>query len=700
MRGRSILFLLSVATPIFCAAQNRLPSMPGYERWLKFGASISGSISRPNIRAQWIDGGNSFVFEKDGKRQRFDLAKKSFSEFNGEIPSTDSVSENRNSRRPGPSRGRQFTESISGDGKRKAIYRDRNVYITDAQGKNEIQITHDGNQLSRVKNGSASWVYGEELGQREAMGWSPSGELLWYYRFDESKISDYYLTLDEVQTQNRLYPEAYVKAGAPNPEVDIFIYDSAKKKTTKVRVRNGTFDENVGHYIYGVEWSPDGSELWFHRTNRKQDIMEWCGANPETGAVRVIVREEWPASWTENSPPRRYFDVDPNVDKSPKYKNKVLWTSERNGYSNFYLLDLKSTKLTPITQHKFEVQSVVRVDLAQDRLWYMARDGVDPYRLQLHCVGLDGKGERRLTDPSFHHTVQVAPDGKSFVDTYEAIDTPPTVQVCDERGKPIARLAETDMSKFKELGLKRVERLKFPAMDGKTVLYGELNFPSQFDPTKKYPLIVNVYAGPESGGGTDRFQLPDRLTEFGFLVASFDGRGTNGRGKAFKDEVYEKLGIVEIDDQAAGVKYLSSRPYVDAARVGIQGTSYGGYATTMCLLRYPDLFAVGCASSSVTDWRNYDSIYTERYMNTPQNNAKGYDAGSAMTYANNLKGRLMLFYGTADDNVHPSNTLQLVRALQRVGKGYDMQVGPDQGHSGMNPLRMIEYFIDHLVLNK
>jgi dipeptidyl-peptidase-4 len=194
------------------------------------------------------------------------------------------------------------------------------------------------------------------------------------------------------------------------------------------------------------------------------------------------------------------------------------------------------------------------------------------------------------------------------------------------------------------------------------------------------------------------FGLPSALTELGFLVASLDSRSAAGRGKRFLDAIYMKLGTVEIDDQAAGVRALAQRPYVDSSRVGIFGTSYGGYASAMAILRHPDVFQAASAASAVTDWRNYDTIYTERYMRTPQVNAAGYDQGSAMTYAGDLEGSLMIYYGTADNNVHPNNSMQLIQALQAAGESFDVQVGPDRGHSGLNPLRMMEFFIDNLVL--
>jgi dipeptidyl-peptidase-4 len=207
-----------------------------------------------------------------------------------------------------------------------------------------------------------------------------------------------------------------------------------------------------------------------------------------------------------------------------------------------------------------------------------------------------------------------------------------------------------------------------------------------------------VYAGPASNGARETFAMPNPLAEYGFLMVSLDSRSAGGRGKAFMDPIYMRLGTVEVDDQAAGVKALAERPYVDGKRVGIFGTSYGGYVSAMALLRHPDVFQAASASSPVTAWDHYDTIYTERYMWIPKENADGYKAGSAMTYAGDLKGRLMLYYGTADNNVHPTNAMQLIQALQKAGKSFDVMVGPDQGHSGINQARMMEFFIENLVV--
>jgi dipeptidyl-peptidase-4 len=250
------------------------------------------------------------------------------------------------------------------------------------------------------------------------------------------------------------------------------------------------------------------------------------------------------------------------------------------------------------------------------------------------------------------------------------------------------------------LSLKKAEMFTYKAADGQTTLRGLIQFPSNFDPSKKYPVLVPVYGGPASASNTARetFVTPSAITEYGFLLVNLDSRAAPGMGKRTLDSIYLKLGQVEIDDMAAGVKALWSRPYVDKTRVGMYGTSYGGYSSVMSLLRYPDVYAAASSSSPVTAWDHYDTIYTERYMWIPQENKTGYELGSAMKYAANLKGRLMLYYGTADNNVHPSNMMQLIAALQQAGKSFDVQVGPDRGHSGINTDRMMEFFIENLIV--
>ncbi|MBA2303603.1 MAG: DPP IV N-terminal domain-containing protein [Acidobacteria bacterium] len=593
------------------------------------------------------------------------------------------------------------------------MHRDRNVYLAEVATSVEAAVTTDGTARDRTKNGTASWVYGEELAQRTAMWWSPDSRKLAYYRFDESKVPDYHLQIDQTKVQSRDDVEAYPKSGVDNPVVDLFVYDVATKKTTRIDVRSGQpFDNGiVGHYVYRVSWSPDGTELLFNRTNRRQNILEFAAANPETGVTRAIIREEWPTGWVENSP-------DINWLKDGK---RFIWESERNGWTNLYLYDITGKLMTPLTAHStFEVGSLIKMDEAAGVIFYTARDGDNHLKMQLHRVGLDGKGDVRLTDPAFNHAVGgclapaaggpaalgggacgISPDNKLFVDVYQTHKTPSATRLVDATtGKVIAELAQSDLTKFDAIGLKKAEMFTYLAADGTTTLRGIIQFPSNFDPSRKYPSLLSVYGGPASGSSTAReaFAAPSPLTEYGFLVLNLDSRAAPGMGKRTLDSIYLKLGQVEMDDMAAGVKALGSRPYFDKARVGVHGTSYGGYSSVMLLLRHPDVFAAAAASSPVTAWDHYDSIYTERYMWIPQENKEGYMAGSAMTYAKDLKGRLLLYYGTADNNVHPSNSMQLIRALQQAGKSFDLQVGPDLGHTGVNQQRMMEFFIENLVI--
>lgn len=675
-------------------AQDRLKTMPGYERYEKMRREIPGSVKSGRLSVTWKDGGAEFEFRKDSKTYRYDIATRT----TAEAPKAPATSTSPTGRRTppggqaGPERGRQFRSTLSPDGLLKAFTRDRNLWLSDARGVIELAITTDGDEKTRVKYGIASWVYGEELYQNTAIWWSPDSKKVAYYRFDESKIQDYYLTLRQTQLQDRLDAEPYPKAGTPNPVVELFIFDVETKKGVKVDVRDGKpFDDHVvGHYVYRVTWTADGKTLLFHRTNRAQDVLELAACDPATGKCRTVIREEWPESWVENLPTMHFL----------KDGNRFIWSSERTGWKNFLLYDLSGKLLATLTDHPFEVVDIVTVEEQGSHLFYTARSGENPMKVQLHRVGLDGCGDRRLTDPAYHHDVNVAPDGKHFIDVVQAHDAPPVTRLCDAEGVELAELACSDLTKYEQLGLRRVELLRFKAADGKTELFGLLHRPSDFDPKKTYPLLVSVYAGPATNGASEVFALPNVLTEFGFLVATFDSRSAAGRGKHFLDAIYKKLGRVEVDDQAAGVKSLWERPYVDKTRVGMFGASYGGTVSVTSILRHPDVFQAACGSSPVIDYRNYDTIYTERYMGTPQRNKTAYDAANPITYASKLKGRLMLYFGTADNNVHPSNSLQLISALQRAGKSFDVQVGPDQGHSAIRRDRMMEFFIDSLVRAK
>ena len=673
-------------------AQDRLKAMPGFEQFQKMSREIPGSVKLGSLAVQWTDDGSSFEYAWDGKRYRYDVASRQTTAIGdaaqGAFPGG---GRGRGGGQGAPARGRQFESTDSPDKTLKAFHKDRNLWLSAADGSNAQAITSDGSDKDRVKYATASWVYGEELSQRTAMWWSPDSKRIAYYRFDEKQVPDFYLQMNQTQIQDALDVEAYPKPGKPNPVVDLFVYDVTTKKPVQIDVRDGKPFDNavVGHYVYNISWSSDGQELLLNRTNRRQNILEFAACSPQTGKCRAIVHEEWPTGWIENRPEMRFL----------KDGKRFIWESNRNGWKNFYLYDVTGKLIAPLTTHStFEADNIVLVDEARGLLFYTARDGDNHMKFQLHRVGLDGRNDKRLTDPAFMHTVSASPDGKYFVDVAQTHDTAPVTRLLDSDGKTVAELAKSDTSKFDQLGLKKVEMFTYMAADGKTTLHGLLHFPSNFDPAKKYPALASVYGGPASTATSERFTLPSTTTEYGFLVLTLDSRAAPGMGKRTLDQIYMKLGQVEMDDMAAGVKALWDRPYFDKDRVGIHGSSYGGYTAAMEILRHPDVFAAASAASPPTDWRNYDSIYTERYMWIPDENKDGYDAGSAMTYVNNLKGRLLIYYGTADNNVHPSNSMQLIKALQQAGKSFDVQVGPDQGHSNVNAQRMMEFFIETLVM--
>lgn len=703
-------------------AQDRLDRMPGVAEFRKMqtalqgGAFVSGAIT-----PTWAEDSRAFTYTHDGSRFRFDVGTMA-AVNEGAVPA--GAAGGRGGRAGGPpaggragrggnapglggcppqqvERGRQAACVGAPDGSRRAFYKDRNIFIANADGTGEKALTTDGSEEKRIKYGTASWVYGEELGQTSAIWWSPDSTKVAFYRFDESKVKDFYLQMSQTGIQSELDVEAYPKAGAPNPVADIFIHDVVTNRTTKVDVRDGRpftdipedgavfANDQVGHYVYRVNWAHDGSELFMNRTNRRQNKLEMAGCATASGECRVILSEEWPTGWVVNSPPMQWLSDN----------QRFIWTSERNGFRNLYLYDKSGKLLAPLTQHStFEVVGVTKVDEKAGVVFYTARSGDNWMKVQLHRVGLDGTADVRLTDPKFTHSVSVSPDSNLIVDTFQTHKDPPASQLLDGSGKVLKALTTSNMTKFEELGLRKSEQFTYLAADGKTTLYGMVSFPANFDPTKKYPSLASVYGGPGSAVTNENFAAPNATANYGFLMLQLSSRSAPGQGKRVLDSAYLNLGVTEMDDMALGVKALWTRPYFDKDRVGIYGTSYGGYSAALSLLKFPDVYGAAAASSSVTSWYHYDSIYTERFMWIPQENTAGYEAGNAMNLAKNLTGRLLIYYGTADNNVHPNNSMQLIKALQAAGKSFEVQVGPDAGHTGVNNGRMMEFFIENLVM--
>ena len=523
MRIITVILILSVLSVSIndVLAQDRLKKMPGYDQYQKVAPQIRRSIKMGALYVTWKDNGSAFEYVKDKKLYRYNISTNETIDL-GDPP------KRKRRRYSGPARGRQYAAAVSPDSTFNAYTKDRNMWISKLDGSDAMMITQDGNADTQLKYGIATWVYGEELGQSTAMWWSPDSKKIAFYRFKEKEAKKYYVLYNQTQIQDSVEIEAYPKVGAANLPVDLLVYDLETRKTVTLDVRNGApfSDDKVGTYLYGIEWSPDGTELLFHRTNRKQDIMEYAAGDPITGKTRTIVHEEWLESYTRNTPAMRFLEDG----------KRFIWASERSGFNNYYLYDISGKLLNKLSDHPFEVSRIMKVDEKEGHFYYMARSGDNHMKMQLHRVNLDGTKNVRLTDPAYHHTVRIAPDGKHIVDIAQTHDIPPFTNLLDHDGKVIVELAKSDMSEFEALGLKKVEVFTFIAADGVTELHGMLHFPSDFDPGKKYPLLLSNYGGPGTNAFRESFTFPNALTEYGFLVANIDGRNAGGRGKRFHDK--------------------------------------------------------------------------------------------------------------------------------------------------------------------
>lgn len=567
---------------------------------------------------------------------------------------------------PGVARGRQRTSEPSPDGERVAIHEGGHVFIT--RGEKRDRITPDA--APGVKFGVASWVYGEELDQKSAMWWHPQSSSLAYYSFDESKVPEYLLNTELTKQRPALDRERYPKPGDPNPIAGLSIYSIVTGRTTQVKV--GDADQ----YVYGVQWTPDGKELLFHRLNRLQNRLELCLADPATGEVRVVLVEEQ----------RCYQNHLPKLRFLAKQPRGFLWESERTGFAHFELRSLDGGEPVVLTKGGFAMREIHWIDEDAGTLWCIGYSGPVAINPHLWRVALDGSGGNEVTTSDMHWSAfSVAPDGGHVIAVEQSIDRAPRTVLLAKDGTQVAVVAERKGDAIEDKGWPRPELLQLKAADGSTTLYGTLHKPKDWKEGTRLPAVVQVYGGPFFRTVENTYDPVEPLCEFGVLVVKVDNRGTPGRGKAFEDATYMNLGIADMDDQTAAIRQLVARGLVDPARVGITGFSYGGTMSALALLRYPDDFAVAVAGGAVTDWSNYDSIYTERYMRTPAENPKGYEQSSCVRLAGNLKGRLLIVHGMVDDNVHPSNAWQLADALQSKGKPFDMMLFPNSGHGIWSP---------------
>ena len=424
-----VVFFLGFTT-VF--AQDKLKTMPGYERYAEIAPKIRGSVKMAPTRYTWSEDSKTFEYTHDGKHMQFNVKSGKAEEIEEKNPT-----ENRR-RSKRPQRGRQYASADSPDGKLKAFTRDRNMYISNLDGTNEMPITKDGNENTQLKYGIATWVYGEELGQITAMWWSPDSKKVAFYRFEEKEAEMYYVLYNQVKIQDSVEIEAYPKVGANNLPVDIMVYDLETKQTTLIDTRNDQpfNDGNLGTYLYGMNWTPDGKEFLFHSTNRKQDIMEYRASDPVTGKTRTVVREEWLASFTKNTPEMHALEDGQHF----------IWASERSGFNNYYLYNFDGTLVNAITSHNFEVNRILKVDEKNKTLYYEARSGENHMKMQLHRVELNGKNDTQLTDAEFHHSVTISPDGKYFIDVAQTHDKAPVANLINAKGKKVAEIAKSDTS--------------------------------------------------------------------------------------------------------------------------------------------------------------------------------------------------------------------------------------------------------------
>jgi dipeptidyl-peptidase 4 len=670
--------------PTAALSQSRLRNFAEYEDYAIAKGLAAKLMDFAPHDGRWLDA-NRFSYAKRGKWYVYDRRANVAKAVAPVPPAQETTLEL-------PERGRQFTTASSSDGKR-AQYIDGNIEITLPNGES-FRATTEGDLSKRVKCGSANWVYGEELEQHDAMGFSPDGERLWYFRFDESGLRENLLLLNLVSDKPRVYTETYPRPGDPNPVVDLYVFDVPTRRKTRVEVRSGAFNDGVGHYAFAPIWRPDGKALLFHRMDRRQQILELCSADPATGEVRVLDRQRNSSGWVEYIPLHTYspftFSLGPT---------KLVSLFEDSGFYNIGMVDLNHGKRRMISNHKVDVLKILRVDPQAGEIDYVTDNPSKPYHQMVWRTSIDGTGAKKLTDSIAHHTVWISPDGKTIIDRSETPSRPPELQVLDTNGRRLKSLEASNQSNMVSAGFTPTEWIHTKANDRSTEIYGRMSKPRHFNPKKKYPVLLRVYGGPIPQTWwtpAAEYRLPDELANLGFIVLEALPRGGASRGRAFRQVLYRNFGGPEIDDMASLATYMSRLPYVDSRRIGIEGGSYGGYASTMAILRYPNTFAAACASVSGGDWRYYDSIYTERYLGLPTDKGSVYDKASCLNKVNRLRGSLMIAFGTADDNGFLSNTMALIDAFQKAGKSIDTQIMPDVGHAMFDEERMMEFFIERM----
>ena len=588
------------------------------------------------------------------------------------------------------SKGKQRLAQLSPTGDRVAFVRDNNIFISELATGVETQVTTDG-QVNAVINGATDWVYEEEFGDDQGLFWSGDGQRLAYLRFNESQVREFHMPV-----YGQLYPDPYTfkypKAGEDNSEVSVHIYTLAESKSRSVAVPKSA------HYIPRIKWTQDPSVLCIFTMNRHQNDLRLLLTEGEFPNDRIGTKEVFKETCNT------YIDINDNLTFLSD-GNRFVMTSERDGYNHLYVFDFEGNA-TQLTQGEWDVIDVLGYD-AKRKTVHFSSSVMGATQNHVSQVTLTG-AMTTLDKTAGTHSDDFSDSFDYSIHSHSTANTPPVFTLRDRKGKVIRTLKDNADLKATLADHDAVEKTFFSFTNDKGVdLNCWMMLPQGFDPAKEYPVYVYIYGGPGANTVTDAwggatYLWHQYLAQEGYIVASCDPRGTQFRGREFEHSTYKELGKLETEDFIDFAEHLGSMPYVDAERIGIQGWSYGGFMTLLCLTKGADVYNAGISVAPVTNWRYYDTIYTERFMQTPQENPKGYDDNSPVNHAEKLEGSLLLVHGSGDDNVHFQNSMEMVNALVDANKDFDFFAYPDRNHGiygGNTRLHLFNMMMDFVKEN-
>ncbi|MGP0073056.1 MAG: S9 family peptidase [Bryobacteraceae bacterium] len=557
---------------------------------------------------------------------------------------------------------------LSPDGARVAFRRGHDLYTLEIATLQVSRLTDDGS--ATLLNGELDWVYPEELDLSTAYWWSPDSKHIAYMQFDIAREFVYpQVSLTGLRAVAE--PERYPQAGTANADVRVGVVAAAGGAT-----RWMDLGEPRGFLIARVHWAPDSTRLAIERMNRVQNHLDLFLADVGSGVSHAILSETDPY-WINQNDLFRFVGQD-----------EFLWGSERDGFRHLYLYSLAGQQRKRLTEGNWEVTQLAGVDESQQKVYFVSTE-TSPLDRELYSVKLNGKDRTRISHEPGTHEISISPTVDCYLDTFSSLTEPPRRDVVSIAGEKMAGFRAANRLIPDQYAIQPAETVQIKTQDGK-LLYGRLIKPANFRAGEKYPAVVMVYGGPDAQEVVNSWQganWAQVLATRGFAVWQLDNRGSSGRGHAFETPLYRRFGKAELADQLEGVHYLVAQGFVDPARVGIYGWSYGGFMTLYSLLNAPEVFRAGIAGAPVTNWRNYDTIYTERYLGLPSENAEGYRASSPVDYAAKLKAKLLIVHNIEDDNVLFQNTLQMTDALEQAGKIFDTVIYTEKSHGVTGPVR-------------